>query len=236
MLATPCAKSSTFGLCRVAAHPVGDDRGHQRLDRAEHRDRQRRRQQRQDQVGPERGHADVGQARRDAAEPRADRLDRKARQRDDHRAAERARRCARARAARAGSRPGSAPATPTRHRVRRQTTRCRRARRASAIRGRELAGHRALRLRPKKSLICVLAMSTAMPFVKPMTTGRGMNFTAVPMPVAPRTTSMTPAIIVHMNRPSTPCSATMPARRRRRRRWGRRSGSASRRAPRSGSR
>ena len=31
------------------------------------------------------------------------------------------------------------------------------------------------------------------------------------MPVAPRTTSITPAIIVHMNRPSTPCSATMPA-------------------------
>jgi hypothetical protein len=27
---------------------------------------------------------------------------------------------------------------------------------------------------PKKSLICVLAMITAMPFVKPITTGRGM--------------------------------------------------------------
>ena len=59
-------------------------------------------------------------------------------------------------------------------------------------------------VRPKKSLICVLAISTAMPLVKPTTTGRGMNLTAAPMPVAPRTTSMTPAIIVHMNRPSTP--------------------------------
>ena len=39
--------------------------------------------------------------------------------------------------------------------------------------------------RPKKSLICVLAMSTAMPFVKPITMGRGMNFTAEPMPVGP---------------------------------------------------
>ena len=65
--------------------------------------------------------------------------------------------------------------------------------------------------RPKKSRICVLAISTAMPFVKPTTTGRGMNFTAEPMPVRPMTTSITPAIIVHMNRPSTPYFATMPA-------------------------
>jgi hypothetical protein len=33
---------------------------------------------------------------------------------------------------------------------------------------------------PKKSLICVLAMTSAMPLVKPMTTGRGMKRTAVP--------------------------------------------------------
>ena len=58
--------------------------------------------------------------------------------------------------------------------------------------------------RPKKSLICVLAIMTAMPLVNPTTTGRGMNFTAVPNPVAPRMTRMTPAISVHMNRPSTP--------------------------------
>ena len=64
---------------------------------------------------------------------------------------------------------------------------------------------------PKKSLSCVLAMTRAMPLVKPITTGRGMNRTAVPVPVNPMTTSTTPAIIVHMNRASTPCSATMPA-------------------------
>src|SRR6266404_973269 len=63
---------------------------------------------------------------------------------------------------------------------------------------------------PKKSLICVLAINTAIPFVKPSTTGRGMNFTADPMPVTPSTTSSTPAIIVHMNSPSIPCTATMP--------------------------
>ena len=40
-----------------------------------------------------------------------------------------------------------------------------------------------------------------MPFVKPTTTGRGMNCTAVPSPVTPAATSSTPAIIVHMNRP-----------------------------------
>ena len=39
--------------------------------------------------------------------------------------------------------------------------------------------------RPKKSRICVLAMRTPMPLVKPITTGRGMNFTAVPRPVTP---------------------------------------------------
>ncbi len=62
---------------------------------------------------------------------------------------------------------------------------------------------------PKKSFIWVLAMSRAMPFVKPIMTGRGMNRTAVPSPADPAATSSSPAIIVHMNRPSMPCSATM---------------------------
>ncbi len=51
---------------------------------------------------------------------------------------------------------------------------------------------------PRKSRICVLAISTAMPLVKPITTGRGMNFTALPLFVTPSSRSMTPAIIVHM--------------------------------------
>ena len=63
---------------------------------------------------------------------------------------------------------------------------------------------------PKKSLICVLAMITAMPLVNPTTTGRGMNFTAFPRPVMPRNTSITPAISVHMYRPSTPYFETIP--------------------------
>ena len=42
-------------------------------------------------------------------------------------------------------------------------------------------------------------------------TGRGINFTADPILVAPMITSSTPAIIVHMNNPSTPCAATMAA-------------------------
>src|ERR1700681_1280107 len=65
-------------------------------------------------------------------------------------------------------------------------------------------------LRPKKSLIWVLAMMTAMPFVNPTTTGRGMYFTAVPSPVTPKMTSSTPAISVHMNNPSRPYRATIP--------------------------
>jgi len=36
----------------------------------------------------------------------------------------------------------------------------------------EIAWHRLI-VRPKKSFTCVLAMSTAIPFVKPITTGRG---------------------------------------------------------------
>ncbi len=67
----------------------------------------------------------------------------------------------------------------------------------------------AARVSPKKSRICVLAMMIAMPLVKPTTTGRGMKLMALPMPVAPSTMSMTPAIIVHMKRPATPCAATM---------------------------
>ena len=58
--------------------------------------------------------------------------------------------------------------------------------------------------RPKKSRICVLAIRTAMPLVKPMTTGRGMYFTAVPRPVMPSSIRITPAISVHMNSPSRP--------------------------------
>ena len=39
-----------------------------------------------------------------------------------------------------------------------------------------------------------------------MTTGRGMNFTAAPRPVSAHDDENDPAITVHMNRPSTPCS------------------------------
>ena len=59
-------------------------------------------------------------------------------------------------------------------------------------------------VRPRKSRSCVLMITTAMPLVKPMTTGRGMYLTAVPVPVSPMITSITPAISVHMNSPSTP--------------------------------
>ena len=148
------------------------------------------------------------QARRNAAEARADGLDR---QMADHTTT---------------VPPTSAtivPGTPLRHDSRQNQDRATtpaRGRRAGSIvpsagvamRSRSANSPAPLgHAQPRKSLICVLAMSTAMPLVKPTTTGRGMNRTAVPMPVAPSTTRMTPAIIVHMNRPSTPCAATMPA-------------------------
>src|SRR5579864_3126573 len=53
-------------------------------------------------------------------------------------------------------------------------------------------------------------MMTAMPFVNPTTTGRGIYFTAVPRPVTPKMTSITPAMSVHMNKPSSPYRVTMP--------------------------
>ena len=58
--------------------------------------------------------------------------------------------------------------------------------------------------RPRKSRNCVLMITSAMPLVNPITTGRGMYFTAVPVPVSPMITRITPAISVHMNSPSMP--------------------------------
>jgi hypothetical protein len=57
----------------------------------------------------------------------------------------------------------------------------------------------------------VLAISTAIPLVKPTTTERGIKRTADPMPVKPMMTSIAPAMTVHMKRPSTPYFETMPA-------------------------
>ena len=59
---------------------------------------------------------------------------------------------------------------------------------------------------PKKSLICVDAISTAIPLVNPMVTDRGMNRTAVPRPVSPITIRITPAMAVHISKPGTPNS------------------------------
>src|SRR6266851_2061320 len=63
---------------------------------------------------------------------------------------------------------------------------------------------------PKKSRICVLAMRMAIPFVKPTMTGRGKYLTAVPMPVTPSKTRRTPAIMVQVKSPSMPYFATIP--------------------------
>ena len=84
------------------------------------------------------------------------------------------------------------------------------ARPISTMRPTKSSGMRVM-VRPRNSRSCVVAMMTAMPLVKPITTGRGMKRMALPIPVRPRRTSITPPIIVHMNRPATPCVATMPA-------------------------
>jgi len=84
------------------------------------------------------------------------------------------------------------------------------ARPISSMRPTKSSGIRGM-VRPRNSRSCVVAMMTAMPLVKPTTTGRGMKRMALPMPARPSSTSITPAIIVQMNRPGTPCVATMPA-------------------------
>jgi len=53
-----------------------------------------------------------------------------------------------------------------------------------AMRGRNSLGTGGV-FRPKKSLIWVDAIRSAMPLVKPIVTGRGMYLTAVPSPVSP---------------------------------------------------
>jgi hypothetical protein len=53
-------------------------------------------------------------------------------------------------------------------------------------------------------------MRMAIPLVKPMMTGRGKYFTAVPMPVTPSRTSSTPAIIVQVKSPSIPYLPMIP--------------------------
>jgi hypothetical protein len=63
---------------------------------------------------------------------------------------------------------------------------------------------------PRKSLTCVLAISTAIPLVNPITTGRGMKRTADPRRPAPSAISTTPASTVQVKRPSTPCRVTIP--------------------------
>ena len=50
-----------------------------------------------------------------------------------------------------------------------------------------------------------------MPLVKPMTMGRGIKRTAAPRPVNPRKSKITPAIMVTMNKPESPCLARIPA-------------------------
>ena len=50
---------------------------------------------------------------------------------------------------------------------------------------------------PSRSLTCVLAIKSAIPFVNPTTTGRGRNRTAAPRPVRPINTSRMPASNVH---------------------------------------
>ncbi len=58
--------------------------------------------------------------------------------------------------------------------------------------------------RPSRSRIWEEKMMTAIPLVKPVTTGYGMNLIAAPKRARPRIISSTPAMTVQIVRPSTP--------------------------------
>ena len=184
-LATPCAISSAFELCRspviesattaesrlstaASSATVSADGSSGRIRSARNA-----------------GTCDRRQAAGDAAEPRADRLHRQVEQRHGGRAGDQ-------RHDRAGH-----ARQPARHQQRRAPASRRPAPAAAGLNvgrrcaerrhAREELARRVARCRsPRKSLICVEAISSAMPLVKPRTTGRGMNFTAWPRPVTAR--------------------------------------------------
>ena len=64
--------------------------------------------------------------------------------------------------------------------------------------------------RPSTSLTWLEKITTAIPLVKPITTGCGTNLIAAPIRAAPSAMRSTPAMSVATVRPSTPYFWTMP--------------------------
>ena len=64
-------------------------------------------------------------------------------------------------------------------------------------------------VRPRKSLICEMKMTTAMPLVKPMTMGSGMKRISEPRRSAPIANSSAPASMVAASKPLRPWLAPM---------------------------
>jgi hypothetical protein len=72
------------------------------------------------------------------------------------------------------------------------------------------SGGTAVMRRPNRSLICPEKMISAIPLVKPVTTGKGMNLMTLPSLKSPNPTRIAPAMSVATVRPSTPNFCTMP--------------------------
>ena len=72
-------------------------------------------------------------------------------------------------------------------------------------------GSGALSVRPRRSLIWLAKMITAMPAVKPTVTGKGMNLMKVPSLRKPTTARKMPDRKVARISPSMPCCATVAA-------------------------
>ena len=195
------------GLVAAADHAVGHDGREQRLDRREQRDRDGRRKELAHAVERDGRQARGGDRGVDLAEARTDRLDRKPERRDRRRRREdRDDRRGHLREtfgqrARIRNEPAATPIAGSD-----AEPRC--AAYASHF-ARKCAGTAPIR-RPSRSLTCDEKMMTAIPLVKPVTTGYGMNLIAPPKRARPNTISMTPAMIVTIVRPSRPYRVTMP--------------------------
>ena len=61
-------------------------------------------------------------------------------------------------------------------------------------------------------MICSVAITVAIPAVKPVVTGYGMNSMSSPRRATPIATSMTPAMIPAVSSPESPCLFTIGAR------------------------
>ena len=173
-----------IGIVAVIDHAVGDHGAEQRFDGREQSNRHRGLEQVLDIVPGKLRDVRSGQAVRNAAEPAADCLDRQIEQRHRDRSEHQrtiepgTRRCHFLGQAKMMAREAAARPRVGQWIVPRCSA-------STFILLDEIRRHVVHAASPRKSLICVLKISTAMPLVNPIVTGYGMYLIIVPMRAAP---------------------------------------------------